>query len=62
LHLGVDVAVAAKSLGHSASTMLRVYARLPVRSQAMKVAINSIHFGKKKEDIRTVTLEEVQQS
>ena len=59
LHLGVDVAIASKQMGHSASTMLRVYARLPVRSQAMKVAINSIEFGKKRSDVRSVQLEDV---
>jgi integrase len=60
LNLGVDVAVAAKSMGHSASTMLRVYARLPVRSQAMKAAVAGITFGKRKKDSRIVELEEVQ--
>ena len=60
LHLGVDVAVAAKSLGHSAQMMLRVYAQLPVRSQAMKAAIAGIEFGRTKDDVRTVELEEVQ--
>lgn len=32
LNLGVDVAVAAMSPGHSAQIMLKVYAQLPVRS------------------------------
>ena len=59
LHLGVDVAVAAKSLGHSANMMLRVYAKLPVRSQAMKAAIAGIEFGKKRDDVRNVELDDV---
>lgn len=61
LSLGVDVAIAAKSLGHSANMMLKVYARLPVREQAMKAALAGIEFGRKKSDVRTVELEEVQQ-
>ena len=59
LHLGVDVAVAAKSLGHSANMMLRVYAKLPVRSQAVKAAIAGIEFGRKKDDVRVVDLDDV---
>ena len=59
LHLGVDVAVAAKSLGHSASTMLRVYARLPVRSQAMKAAVDGIQFGRTKTNNKIVELDDV---
>ena len=61
LTLGVDVAIAAKSLGHSANMMLKVYSRLPVREQAMKAAISGIEFGKRKSDVRTVELEEVEQ-
>ena len=52
LHLGVDVAVAAKSLGHSAQMILRVYAQLPVRSQAMKAAIAGIEFGSFEKAVR----------
>ena len=59
LELGVDVAIAAKSLGHSANMMLRVYAKLPVREQAMKAAIAGIEFGKRKSDLRTVELEDL---
>lgn len=59
LRLGVDVAIAAKSLGHSASTMVKVYARLPVREQAVKAAVAGIEFGRTKGDTRVVSLEEV---
>ena len=59
LRLGVDVAIAAKSLGHSPSMMLRVYAQLPVREQSVKAAIAGIEYGKRKEDTRVVELDEI---
>lgn len=59
LHLGVDVAVAAKSLGHSAQMMLRVYAQLPVRNQAMKAAIAGIELERVKGDTRSVSLDDI---
>ena len=59
LRLGVDVAIAAKSLGHSPSMMLKVYAQLPVREQSVKAAIAGIEFGKRQDDTRTIDLDEV---
>lgn len=59
LRLGVDVAIASKQLGHSPSMMLKVYAQLPVREQGTKAAIAGIEFGKRKEDIRVVELDEI---
>jgi integrase len=55
LELGVDVALAAKQLGHSPTMMMKVYARLPLRERATKEAAR-IEFGKTNQSLGRVNL------
>ena len=55
LELGVDVALAAKQLGHTPGMLLKVYARLPLRERATREAAR-IEFGKTNNSLGMVDL------
>jgi integrase len=55
LELGVDVALAARQLGHSPNMMMKVYAKLPLRERATKEAAR-IEFGKRDTSLGRVNL------
>ena len=60
MDLGVDVYLAATQLGHSVAILEKVYARLPQRRRATKEAAH-IEFGKRKNENKMVSLDEVRE-
>jgi hypothetical protein len=61
MDLGVDVYLAATQLGHSVAMLEKVYARLPQRRRATQEEAAHIEFGKRKNESKMVSLEEVRE-